>query len=214
MRQQLVVSRDLVIRSAAFQASYMTAAAVAGRMGALQLAAHQIGLQLWEFVALLLDSFAIAAQALVGASLGAGDASAARATAWRVSRYGLTAGVVFAVLIGAGWYVIPLAFTADHGVQHQAHLLWPWLVGMMPVGGVLFALDGVLLGAGDNAFMRTVTVFAAVFGYIPIALCALHFGWGIGGVWAGLAAFIGLRFVGMAWRTLVGKWVVVGEVRS
>jgi putative MATE family efflux protein len=214
MRQQLVVSRDLVIRSAAFQASYMTAAGAAGRMGALQLAAHQIGLQLWEFVALLLDSFAIAAQALVGASLGAGDSAAARATAWRVSRYGLIAGVVFAVLIGAGWYVIPLAFTADHGVQHQAHVLWPWLVGMMPVGGVLFALDGVLLGAGDNGFMRTVTVAAAVFGYIPIVLCAVHFGWGIGGVWAGLASFIGLRFLGMAWRARTGRWVVIGEVRG
>jgi Na+-driven multidrug efflux pump len=85
---------------------------------------------------------------------------------------------------------------------------------MMPVGGVLFALDGVLLGAGDNGFMRTVTVAAAVFGYIPLALLALHFGWGIGGVWAGLASFIGLRFLGMAWRTSRGKWVVVGEVRG
>ncbi|MDX6227945.1 MAG: hypothetical protein QOI76_1335 [Frankiales bacterium] len=214
MRRQLVVSRDLVLRSAAFQASYMIAAGVAGRMGAAELAAHQIGMQLWNFVALLLDSFAIAAQALVGASLGAGDAAVARATAWRVSRYGLIAGLAFAFLAAVGWYGIPLAFTADHGVQHQAHLLWPWLVAMMPVGGVLFALDGVLLGAGDNGFMRTVTVLSAVFGYIPLALCALHFGWGIGGVWAGLASFIGLRFLGMAWRTSRGKWVVVGEVRA
>ena len=66
MRRQLVVSRDLVLRAAAFQASYMTAAGVAGRMGAPQLAAHQIGMQLWNFAALLLDSFAIAAQSLVG----------------------------------------------------------------------------------------------------------------------------------------------------
>ena len=99
-------------------------------------------------------------------------------------------------------------------MQHQAHLLWPWLVAMMPVGGVLFALDGVLLGAGDNAYIRTVTVVAAVFGYIPITLCALHFGWGIGGVWAGLAAFIGLRFVGMVVRARGDRWLVVGEART
>jgi putative MATE family efflux protein len=213
MRRQLVVSRDLVVRAAAFQASYMTAAGVAGRMGAAQLAAHQVGMQLWEFVALLLDSFAIAAQSLIGASLGGGDAGAARHTAWRVTRYGLIAGVAFAVVIGAGWYVIPLAFTSSRSVQHQTHLLWPWLVAMMPVGGVLFALDGVLFGAGDNAFLRTVTLVAAIVGYIPLALCALAFGWGIGGLWAGLASFILLRFVGMAWRVRSGRWLVVGESR-
>ena len=213
MGRQLVVSRDLVLRASAFQASYMTAAGVAGRMGAAQLAAHQIGMQLWNLTALLLDSFAIAAQSLVGASLGSGNADSAKATAWRVTRYGLIAGLVFGVIAAAGWYVIPMVFSSDPGVQHQAHLLWPWLVGMMPVGGILFALDGVLIGAGDNAFLRTVTVVSAVVGYIPLAICALVFGWGIGGVWAGLASFILLRFIGMAWRTRSGRWLVVGETR-
>ncbi len=214
MRRQLMVSRDLVLRAAAFQVSYLTAAGVAGRMGAAQLAAHQIGIQLWNLTALLLDSFAIAAQSLVGAALGGGDARAAKSTAWRVSQYGLVAGVVFGAIAAAGWYVIPLAFTSDPGVQHQAHLLWPWLVGMMPVGGILFALDGVLLGAGDNGFLRTVTIVSALCGYVPLALCALIFGWGLGGVWAGLATFILLRFVGMAWRTGSGRWLVLGESRS
>ena len=70
MRGQLVVGRDLLIRSIAFQVAFLTAAGVAARMGSAQIAAHQIGLQLWEFTALLLDSFAIAAQSLVGAALG------------------------------------------------------------------------------------------------------------------------------------------------
>jgi putative MATE family efflux protein len=211
MGKQLVVSRDLVLRAIAFQAAYMTAAAVAGRMGAAQLAAHQVGLQLWEFIALLLDSFAIAAQSLVGAALGAGDVAAARSTAWRVSRYGIAAGGVFAAVTLAGWQLIPAAFSSDSSVQHQAHVLWPWLVGMMPIGGLVFALDGVLLGAGDNAYIRTVTIVAALTGYVPLSLAALHFNWGIGGVWAGLASFIGLRLAGMAWRTHSGRWLVVGE---
>lgn len=213
MRSQLVVSRDLVLRASAFQLSYMTAAGVAGRMGAAQLAAHQIGMQLWNFTALLLDSFAIAAQSLVGASLGSGDAAAAKSTAWRVSRYGLVAGLVFGAVAAAGWYLIPLVFSSDPGVQLQAHVLWPWLVGMMPIGGILFALDGVLIGAGDNSFLRSVTLISALLGYIPLALCALIFHWGLGGVWAGLAMFILLRFFGMAGRTRSGKWLVVGETR-
>jgi putative MATE family efflux protein len=213
MAKQLVVSRDLVLRSAAFQAAYLTAAGVAGRMGAAQLAAHQVGMQLWNLIALLLDSFAIAAQSLVGAALGSGDVAAARSTAWRVSRYGLIAGLAFAALTAAGWSLIPAAFSSDGAVRHQTHLIWPVLILMMPAAGIVFALDGVLLGAGDNAFIRTVTVLAALFGYVPLSLAALHFGWGLAGVWAGLAAFIGLRLVGMALRARSGRWLIIGETR-
>ena len=92
-------------------------------------------------------------------------------------------------------------------------MLWPWLVAMMPVAGVVFALDGVLLGAGDNAFIRTVTVVAALGGFVPLCLLALRFDWGLTGVWAGLAASIGIRLIGMVWRTRTGRWLVVGEQR-
>lgn len=213
MRKQLVVSRDLVVRALAFQAAYLTAAGAAGRMGAAELAAHQVGLLLWTFIALLLDSFAIAAQALIGAALGGGAVASAKRTAWRVSRYGFTAGVVFAVVMAAGWHLIPLLFTSDEGVRDQLHVLWPWLVGMMPMAGIVFALDGVLLGAGDNAFIRSVTLVGALGGFVPLCLLALWLDWGLSGVWAGLAAFIGLRFVGMVWRTRSGRWLVVGEQR-
>jgi putative MATE family efflux protein len=213
IRAQLVVSRDLVLRSVAFQAAFMVAAGVAGRLGSAQLAAHQIGLQLWEFVALLLDSFAIAAQSLVGAALGGGDVGSARRTAWRVSAYSLAAGVLFGSLLAAGWFAVPALFSSDPGVQRQAHLLWPWLIGMQPVAGIVFALDGVLLGAGDNAMVRTITLVAAGLGFIPLCLLTLPLHWGIGGVWAGLTAFIALRLVGMSWRTRTGRWLVVGESR-
>ena len=69
-------------------------------------------------------------------------------------------------------------------------MLWPWFVGMLPAAGVVFALDGVLIGAGDVAFLRTITVVAAVVAFAPLNLAALHWHWGIGGVWAGLTAFI------------------------
>ncbi len=214
IRRQLVVGRDLVLRSAGFQVAFLTAAGVAARMGTAQIAAHQIGLQLWEFTALLLDSFAIAAQSLVGAALGASDPAVARHTAWRVARYGLWAGAVFALILAAGWFALPSAFTSSSDVVAQAHVLWPWFIGMQPFGGVVFALDGVLIGAGDVGFLRTITLVAAVGAFAPLNLAALHWHWGIGGVWAGLAAFIVVRFVGMVWRTRGDRWVVVGETRA
>ncbi len=213
IRSQLVVSRDLVVRAIAFQAAFMIAAGVAGRLGSAQLAAHQIGLQLWEFVALLLDSFAIAAQSLIGAALGGGDVDAAKHTAWRVSVYSVWAGIVFGILLAAGWFVIPALFTGDPAVHAQAHILWPWLLGMQPAAGIVFALDGVLLGAGDNAFIRNVTLAAALIGFIPLCLLTLPLHLGLTGVWAGLTGFIVVRLIGMAWRTRSGHWLVVGEQR-
>jgi putative MATE family efflux protein len=213
LRRQLVMGGDLVLRSAAFQAAFLTAAAVAARMGTAQLGAHQIALQLWEFTALLLDSFAIAAQSLIGAALGGGDVAMARRTAWRVARYGLWAGCAFGVIIAALGFVAPAAFTNSGAVIHQAHVLWPWFAAMQPAAGVVFALDGVLLGAGDTAFMRTLTLVAALGAFVPIDLAALQWGWGIGGVWAGLTAFVVVRLIGTVWRTRTDAWAVAGAER-
>ncbi len=210
LRLQVVLGRDLILRQVGFQVAFLTAAGVAARMGAAQVAAHQIGLQLWEFSALLLDSFAIAAQSLVGAALGSADRRAARATAWQVARYGLGAGLVFAVVLLAGWFVIPALFTSSPLVRHQAHLLWPYLVGMQPVAGVLFALDGVLIGAGDVGYLRTLTLVGALLVFAPLNLAALHWQWGIAGVWFGLSAFIVFRFAGMIVRVRSDRWLVIG----
>lgn len=210
MRAQVVVGRDLIVRAGAFQVAFLTAAGVASRMGTAQIAAHQIGLQLWEFTALLLDSFAIAAQSMVGAALGGHDAAGARRLAWQVSRWGLYAGIAFGALYAAGWALVPRAFTSSSAVVAQAHVLWPWFVGMLPAAGVVFALDGVLIGAGDVAFLRTITLVAAVGAFAPLNLAALHWHWGLGGVWAGLSAFIAVRFVGMVARTRGDRWIVLG----
>jgi putative MATE family efflux protein len=213
MRAQLGVGRDLIVRAAAFQIAFLSAAGVAARMGTAEIAAHQIGLQLWEFTALLLDSVAIAAQSLVGAALGGSDVIAARRLAWQVARWGLAAGVLFGLAYAAVWAVLPRAFTSSDAVVHQAHVLWPWFVGMLPAAGIVFALDGVLIGAGDVAFLRTITLIAAVGAFAPLCWLALRLHWGLGGVWAGLTAFILVRLVGMLLRTRSGAWAVAGVQR-
>jgi Na+-driven multidrug efflux pump len=122
----------------------------------------------------------------------------------------LLAGVAFAAVLAACWQVLPAAFTSSARVQEQIHILWPWFVVMQPFAGVVFALDGVLIGAGDVGFLRTITLIAAVGVFAPLNLAALHWHWGIGGVWAGLLGFILVRFVGMVARTRGTRWVVVG----
>jgi putative MATE family efflux protein len=207
---QLVVARDLVARTLGMQLCFLTAAAVAARMGTAQIAAHQIVLQLWNFLALVLDSFAIAAQALVGGALGAGDSARARSTARMVAFYGGGAGFVFAALALAGWSVVPELFSSSHAVVAQAHVAWPWFAAMQIPAGVVFALDGVLMGAGDVGYLRTLTITAALGGFLPMTVLAYALHWGLGGVWAGLTLFILLRLVGMVWRTHGERWALVG----
>lgn len=212
VRAQLVMGRDLILRSMAFQVCYVSAAAVAARFGAAALAAHQIVLQLWTFLALVLDSLAIAAQSLVGAALGAGDAEHAKWVAWRVTWFSLLAAGLLAVALGAGSSVLPQLFTDDRSVLAAVAVPWWFMVAQLPIAGIVFALDGVLLGAGDAAFMRTATVASALLGFLPLIWLSLAYGWGLTGIWSGLSTFMVLRLAFGGWRALSGRWAVTGTV--
>lgn len=210
MKAQLVLGRDLIARSLAFQACFVSAAAVASRFGAPSVAAHQLVLQLWNFLALTLDSLAIAAQTLVGAALGARNADSARAVARRVTAWSAVFALGLAAVFAAGATVIPPLFTADAAVLDRTGVVWWFFVIMIPVAGVVFALDGVLLGAGDAAYLRTTTLGAALIGFLPLIWLSLAFDWGIGGIWCGLIAFMLLRLAAVSARALSGRWVRVG----
>ena len=210
LRAQIVLGRDLLVRTLAFQACFVSAAAVAARFGAAALAAHQVVLQLWEFLALALDSLAIAAQALVGAALGAGDIPLATATARRVTVWSTIAAGALAVVFAAGASVLPRLFTDDSSVLAVVGVPWWFLVAQLPFAGMVFALDGVLLGAGDAAFMRKATVVSALVGFLPLTWLSLVFGWGLAGIWSGLTLFIVLRLVFVGWRAVSGRWAVTG----
>ena len=216
LRAQLALGRDLLARSLAFQACFLSAAAVAARFGAATAAAHQVVLQLWNFQALVLDAVAIAAQSLVGAALGSSDRGAerARALARQVTGYGLVLGVAFAVLFASLAGVLPPVFTPDADVLAEVPVAWWFFAAMQPIAGVVFALDGVLLGAGDAAYLRTSTLLAAVIGFLPLIWMSLAFGWGLAGIWTGLSLFMLLRLVAVGVRARSDRWVVTGAVRA
>ncbi len=210
LRAQLVMGRDLVVRTLAFQACFVSAAAVAARFGAVALGAQQVVLQLWTFLALVLDSLAIAAQALVGAALGGGDVPHAKSVARRVTVFSTIAASALAAAFAVGASVLPKLFTDDRSVLAAIGVPWWFLVAQLPVAGIVFALDGVLLGAGDAAFMRTATVVSALVGFLPLTWLSLVFGWGLAGIWSGLSMFMVLRLVFVGWRAVSGRWAVTG----
>lgn len=210
LRAQVVMGRDLVVRTLAFQACFVSAAAVAARFGAAAVAAHQVVLQLWSFLALVLDSLAIAAQALVGAALGAGQLAHARSVAWRVTIFSAVAAAVLAAVFAVGASAFPRLFTSDRSVLQVIGVPWWFLVAQLPIAGIVFALDGVLLGAGDARFMRNATLASALTGFLPLIWLSLVFGWGLFGIWSGLTTFMVLRLVFVGWRAVSGRWLVAG----
>src|SRR5439155_21758312 len=127
--------------------------AVATRLGTVEVAAHDVAFELWSFLALALDSLAIAAQALVAHRLGAYDAAGARSASARILQWGFTLGLVFGVVVLAARPWLPDLFTADRRVADLAAFVLVYVAVIEPVNGVVFALDGILIGAGDLRFL-------------------------------------------------------------
>jgi putative MATE family efflux protein len=200
----------IVVRTGSLLLSFIIAGAVLARVGAGSLAAHQIAFQLFIFLALVLDALAIAGQVIVGRMLGAGDADGAMAAARRMCAWSVGTGCVLALVLLATADVIPRWFTSDPGVLDRAHELWPLFALMQPVGALVFALDGVLLGAGDTRYLAIAMAFSALGVFVPIALLALHLGWGVVGVWWGLNALMLARLATIGARFVSRRWAVVG----
>jgi putative MATE family efflux protein len=209
MRPMLRVGRQIFVRTAALYASFLVAASVCARMGDPQLAAHQIASQLFFFLALILDSVAIAGQVIVGRMLGAGDPDGAHASAVRMIGWSAVVGAAFAIVLLPLSDIVPRVFTSDPAVLHEAAALWPYFVLMQPLAGAVFALDGILIGAGDTAYLMW-SMIAASGLFITLASVALARDWGIVGVWIALDVLIAAR-LGLVWIRFAGRrWAVVG----
>jgi putative MATE family efflux protein len=213
MRALMRVGYEIAVRTTALLGAFLVASAVLARIGPSSLGAHQIAFQLFIFLALVLDALAIAAQVMVGRMLGAGDAAGARAASVRMIAWAAALGAVFGVVLLALGDVIPRLFTSDAAVVARAREIWWLFAALMPLNGAVFALDGILIGAGDTRFLMWGMLAASAI-YIPIALLALERGWGIVGVWSGLAALIAVRLATCGGRFLSERWALTGATRA
>jgi putative MATE family efflux protein len=209
MRPLLRMGGALVVRTASLYGAFLVASAVLARVNSWSLAAHQIGIQIFNLLALLLDSIAIAGQVIVGRNLGAGDGEAARASAIRMIELSVAGGIVIAIALMALGGVIPEAFTSDARVIDRAQALWPLLALMQPFGAAVFALDGILLGAGDTTYLAFSMLLSGAV-YVGLALVALAMHWGVVGVWAGFDVLMLVRLVTCWRRFQSGRWIRLG----
>ncbi|MFJ6211931.1 MATE family efflux transporter [Streptomyces sp. NPDC092296] len=202
----------LLVRTLSLRAILLIATGVAARLGDTEIAAHQVAMVLWSFLAFALDAIAIAGQAIIGRYLGAGDLGGTRAATRRMVQWGVGAGVVLGLLVVLARPLYVPLFSPDAAVQARLASVLLIVALTQPVSGVVFVLDGVLMGAGDGpylawAMLATLAVFA------PLALLVPAAGGGLVALWWAMAVFMAVRLILLGWRTRSGAWLVAGAVR-
>jgi len=209
----------LVVRTLTLRASLLVMTYGAAALGATEVATHQLASTVWTFLAFALDAIAIAAQAITGRFLGAGDLSATRTITTRMIRWGLLSGVVTGLALAAAAPVLGRLFTDDPAVRD---LLWRVLLTaavFQPVAGVVFVLDGVLIGAGDGRYLAWGGVVVLVV-FVPLAWLAVRLTDGWSGpaplvlLWVAFGVgFMGSRAVVLVHRARGSRWMVTGHAR-
>ena len=204
--------RTVTLRASLLVTTYAVTVGASDR--AVSLATHQIAITLWTFLAFVLDAIAIAAQAITGRYLGAGDVTGTRAVTRRMVQWGVAGGVVCGVLLAAASPFLGPLFSGDAEVHS---LLVPVLLVAalgQPVAGVVFVLDGVLIGAGDGRYLAWAGLVVLVV-YAPAAFAAAYLTGGLVAVWVAFAGvFMCARLVVLTRRARGDAWLVTGVRRT
>lgn len=190
--------KALIVRNASLLAALTAATVVAARVGTAAVAAHQIAMQLWLFMALVIDAVAIAGQAIVGKELGGRKESTVR----EVSNRLLALGFVFGVLLAAGLAAVSpwlgSWFTTDAAVVGAFGSILPFLILMQPINGLVFVWDGIAIGAAAFAYLAWSTMTAGATA-VGLLVAANTLGWGLAGVWSAILALMLVRATTLWW---------------
>jgi MATE family multidrug resistance protein len=195
----LRVGWALLIRTFALIGALTAATAVATRVGVVEVAAHQVAAQLWMFLALIVDAFAIAAQALVARYVGEGRPGAARAVSDRLLVLGLGVGVALGVAFWLARPWLPGLFSDDPAVVAAVLSVFPFVAIVQPLNALVFVWDGIFMGIEDFSFLAVAMLLSAVVAAVLLA-SVLPFGWGLHGVWWALVGLMLARAATLAWR--------------
>ncbi|MFD8000500.1 MATE family efflux transporter [Streptomyces mirabilis] len=202
----------LLVRTLSLRTILMIATAVAARLGDADMAAHQIILSLWSLLAFALDAIAIAGQAIIGRYLGANDAQGAREACRRMVQWGIASGVVLGLLVIAARPIFLPLFSSDSAVQNTALPALVLVAVSQPISGVVFVLDGVLMGAGDGPYLAWAMLLTLAL-FTPVALLVPTLGGGLTALWGAMALMMTVRMLTLWLRSLSGRWLVTGATR-
>ncbi len=199
----------LILRTLGLQLALLATTAVAARMGTTQLAAHQVLNSLWMLLVFAMDAVAIAAQAIVGRYLGAGEPGIVRALLGRMNRWAIGIGLIGGLALWAGNRLYLPLFTPDQAVVDQIGRVLPILAALTVVSAVVFVLDGVLIGAGDARYLALASGINLVT-YLPLALAVAWTGAGLEWLWIAYGGLALSRLVTLGLRARGTRWMRLG----
>ncbi len=212
IRASAQAGAPLLVRTLSLRAVLMIATAVAARLGDTEIAAHQIILSLWSLLAFAMDAIAIAGQAIIGRYLGAGESAGAKAVCRRMVEWGIGSGIVLGVLVIVSRPLFIPLFTSDGAVKDAALPALVVVALCQPLSGIVYVLDGVLMGAGDGPYLAWAMLLTLAI-FTPFALLIPSWGGGLTAVWGAMTLMMATRAVTLGLRTRSGRWLVTGASR-
>ncbi|RSX51012.1 MATE family efflux transporter [Bifidobacterium goeldii] len=205
----------LFIRTLALRASMVGTVMLATHMGTHVLAGYQAVNSTWNFVINILDAIGIAGQTLVASELGAKQRDRARAMTTAAAKAGAWSGAAVGVTLAAISFAIAPAFTANPQIRGLIIIGMITLALFQPLNGWTWAVDGILIGAGDFRYLA-IACTAIMLIYLP-TLAGINM---LDGVWitsdtarmiilwaAINVIFVGLRGVFNGLRIRSDAWI-------
>lgn len=195
----------LFIRTVSLRIALLVTVAIAAETGTLALAAHQVVSSIWALAAFALDALAIAAQGLVGVAKGRGRSAELRALTWKLSIWGVLGGVLIGAVVALLSPFLPTLF-GPSPQMHEVAATALLVAGIfMPIGGLVFILDGVLIGAGEGPYLAVAGVITLAL-YLP-ALAFLH--WWVSQSPAPLTASAQAILLAWLWAAFAGWFMLL-----
>jgi putative MATE family efflux protein len=194
VRGAFAIGFPLLVRTLTLRLALLITTYVAARVSTVAVAAHQVAFTIWSFLAFALDAIAIAGQAITGRLLGAGDAIAVRVATHRMMAWGLTAGLLMGAVLAAARSLVAPVFTSDPQVRSLITGVLLIVAVQQPVAGLVFVLDGVLIGAGDGRYLALAGVVTLVV-YAPLAFAVPALGGGLDDLWWAFSVFMLARLL-------------------
>lgn len=200
----------LIARTATLQIAITMTTVVATAGGAAMLAAHQVTSSIWALLAFALDAIAIAGQAIIGRLLGAGEVALGRSMTNRMIGWGVLCGVAFGLITAIGGQFVAGLFTSDPQVQRLVAQVLIVVAAVTPIAGVVYVLDGVLIGAGDGRYLALAGMISLL-AYAPLVLTVGGLQAGLVWLWIAYGGFMLARMLTLVLRARGDAWIRTGS---
>lgn len=210
VRSAMTAGSWLLLRTLSLRIALVVTVVAATQLGTVELAATHVWFAVYSLLALALDALAIAGQALIGHGLGAADVQRVQAITRRLVGWGVVAGAALTVVVVALAPLLAIAVTSDERVRDALPLALLILALGLPLAGLVFVLDGVLIGAGDGRYLALTGILNLLV-YLVLLLIP---GLGLAGLLAAFTfGYLGARAATLGLRARGEAWIVTGAHR-